>query len=60
MNEQTLFEKFTEQLSAWSRTGKEPELGDWNIRAYLDLQEQRLKEKGLEERNLRLSELRKY
>lgn len=48
MNEQTLFEKFTSQLSSWSKTGKEPELGDWNIRAYLDLQEQRLKEKGLE------------
>lgn len=50
MNEQTLYERFASQLSSWSRTGKEPELGDWNIRAYLDLQEQRLKEKGLTRR----------
>lgn len=47
MNEATLFEKFANQLSRWSKTGEEPKLGDWNIRAYLDLQEQRLKEKEL-------------
>ncbi len=47
MDERTLFEKFTSQLSRWSKTGEEPKLGDWNIRAYLDLQEQRLKEKEL-------------
>ena len=47
MNEATLFEKFANQLSRWSKTGEEPKLGDWSIRAYLDLQEQRLKEKEL-------------
>ena len=47
MNGATLFEKFANQLSRWSKTGEEPKLGDWNIRAYLDLQEQRLKEKEL-------------
>lgn len=47
MDDRTLFEKFTNQLSRWSKTGEEPKLGDWNIRAYLDLQEQRLKEKEL-------------
>lgn len=47
MNEKLLFEKFVNQLSSWSKTGEEPKLGDWNIRAYLELQEQRLKEKDL-------------
>lgn len=47
MDERTLFEKFASQLSHWSRTGKEPELGDWNIKAYLELQQQRIEEKGI-------------
>lgn len=48
MNEKELFLTFTEQLGEWSRTGKEPELGDWNIRAYLDMQEHRLQKKGIQ------------
>ncbi len=48
MNEKELFRAFTEQLGEWSRTGKEPELGDWNIRAYLDMQEHRLQRKGFQ------------
>lgn len=47
MNDKELFVKFTEQLGEWSRTGKEPESGDWNIRAYLDMQEHRLQKAGL-------------
>lgn len=48
MDDKKLFTKFTKQLSDWSRTGIEPKLADWNTKAYLDLQEKRLKLKGLE------------
>lgn len=47
MDDKELFLKFAKQLSNWSRTGKEPELADWDTRAYLDLQEKRLTSKGL-------------
>lgn len=47
MNDEELFQKFADQLAEWSGTGKEPELGDWNIRAYLDMQEHRLKSKEI-------------
>lgn len=35
MNEKELFRTFTEQLGEWSRTGKEPELGDWRNETYV-------------------------
>ena len=44
-----LFEKFLNELEKWAETGKEPECGDQDIRYYLDLQEQRLKEHDLKE-----------
>lgn len=47
MDDKELFLTFSSQLGEWSRTGKEPELGDWNIRAYLDAQENRLKDMEL-------------
>lgn len=47
MNDEELFRKFVEQLAEWSGTGKEPELGDWNIRTHLDMQEHRLKSKEI-------------
>lgn len=47
MNDEELYLKFVDQLAEWSGTGKEPELGDWNIRTYLDMQEHRLKSKGI-------------
>lgn len=47
MDDKELFVTFARQLSEWSRSGKEPELGDWNVRAYLDMQERRLKEKEI-------------
>lgn len=47
MNEQLLFERFISQLSHWSKTGAVPKLGDGDIRKYLELQNQRIEEKGL-------------
>lgn len=47
MNEQLLFERFISQLSHWSKTGNIPKLGDCDIRKYLELQNQRIEEKGL-------------
>ena len=47
MNEQLLFERFISQLSHWSKTGEVPKLGDCDIRKYLELQNQRIEEKGL-------------
>lgn len=47
MDDKELFTSFAQQLGEWSHSGKEPELGDWNIRAYLAMQEQRLKSKQL-------------
>lgn len=47
MDDKELFLTFSSQLGEWSRTGKKPELGDWNIRAYLDAQENRLKDMEL-------------
>lgn len=45
-----LFEKFQKGLQLWSRTGREPEAGDQDIKYYLALQEKRLKEHHLEMR----------
>lgn len=47
MNDKEVFTRFAKQLADWSRTGEEPELGDYNVRAYLDAQEKRLKNKGI-------------
>lgn len=43
-----LFGKFLSELVTWSNTGKEPELGDQNIKYSLDLEEARLKKYNLE------------
>lgn len=42
-----LFEDFLKELSRWPDTGTEPRSGNQDIRYYLDLEEQRLKERGL-------------
>lgn len=48
--ETVLFQKFQNGIQLWSRTGKEPEVGDQDIKYYLDLQEKRLKKYGMEMR----------
>ncbi len=42
-----IFRKFCLELQNWCRTGKEPEVGNQDMKYYLDLQEKRLKEHGL-------------
>lgn len=39
--------RFAKQLVEWSRTGKEPECANSDVRYFLDLQEARLKERGI-------------
>lgn len=47
MSEQDLFERFLEQMERWSRTYEKPSLADWNMRASLEMQESRLRSKGI-------------
>ncbi len=42
-----LFQNFLKELSQWPDTGTEPQSGNQDIRYYLDLEEHRLKERGL-------------
>lgn len=42
-----LFQDFLKELSQWPDTGTEPRSGNQDIRYYLDLEEHRLKERGL-------------
>lgn len=42
-----LFQNFFKELSQWPNTGTEPRSGNQDIRYYLDLEEHRLKERGL-------------
>lgn len=42
-----LFQNFLKELSQWPDTGTEPRSGNQDIRYYLDLEEHRLKERGL-------------
>lgn len=39
--------QFARELVEWSRTGKEPESANQDVRYFLDLQEKRLKERGV-------------
>ena len=41
-------DQFTEQLHEWSKTGKEPESAAGELRYFLNCQEQRLKNKGIQ------------
>lgn len=42
-----IFQKFRLGLQNWCRTGKEPSAGNQDMKYYLDLQEKRLRERGL-------------
>lgn len=45
--EEQLFTKFRLGLMGWTKTGREPSAGTQDVKYYLDLQEQRLKDHGL-------------
>ncbi len=47
-----IFQKFRLGLQSWCRTGKEPEAGNQDVKYYLQLQENRLKEHGLKREEL--------
>ena len=42
-----MFEWFRHELEDWCRTGKEPRDGNQDVKYYLDLQEKRMKDRGL-------------
>lgn len=46
--EEKLYRDFAGELEAWSRNGREPSLGNQDIRYYLELQEARLKKRSLQ------------
>lgn len=45
--EEKIYRIFGEELEEWSQTGKEPSMGNQDIRYYLELQEERLKKRNL-------------
>ncbi|MBR3228177.1 MAG: hypothetical protein IKF68_06485 [Erysipelotrichaceae bacterium] len=42
-----MYERFLSQLNEWPQTGKEPQDGDQDIRFFLELEEKRLRKKGI-------------
>lgn len=42
-----MFAEFLQELEAWCENGREPASGDQDLRHYLDLEEKRLKKRGL-------------
>ena len=45
--EERIYRAFADELKEWSRAGTKPSLGNQDISYYLELQEERLKERGL-------------